>query len=571
MKIIIAEDEFMSREFLKNMLQKQGHHVLEAQDGQKAWELYQKNKVDLVISDWIMPNMNGLTLCRRIRSFLRESYTYIIILTAKDNKEDLFEVFNSGADDYVTKPFDIEELKSRIKTGERIINLEKNHQQLQHELIESRNKVKIVFDALQEEIVALNDQFQIVSANKAYKDKIGTSFKNIIGQLYFSDRNNEGLSDAEKAIKKKVEKVFGTGLPQFLTVKSARINGEVKYRYISFHPVKNQAEKVYQVVIVSKDVTDEKKKTDKIIILNKELMKKASQIQVKNRELEQTLRKLEETQSQMLQSEKMASIGQLAAGVAHEINNPTGFVSSNLKTLSDYVQDFTGLSKEYQKLVADLGQNSDKMESQPLVFEQVNRIKTLEKEIDLDFILKDTFELIEETREGAERIKKIVQDLKDFAHPGEDKPKFVDINKNLDSTVNVVWNELKYKADVVKDYGPLPQVKCYPHLLNQVFLNLLVNSAQAIEDHGDIKIKTRMNNGYIEIKISDTGCGIPKENLSKIYDPFFTTKEVGKGTGLGLNMAYNIIQKHKGKINVESEPGKGTTFTLRLSTTEEPA
>jgi PAS domain S-box-containing protein len=269
-------------------------------------------------------------------------------------------------------------------------------------------------------------------------------------------------------------------------------------------------------------------------------------------------------EAQLLQSEKMASIGQLAAGVAHEINNPTGFVSSNLKSLSDYIKDLTGLTEEYHKLIEEIKQSSDALGSLSGVSEQVRRVSELEEEVDLEFVLKDIIELIEESKGGIERIKKIVRDLKDFAHPGEDKPKFANINDNMDSTLNVVWNELKYKANVSKDYGDLPQVKCYPQMLNQVFMNLLVNAAQSIEKHGEIKIKTLANNGHVEIMISDTGSGIPKENLSKIFDPFFTTKKVGKGTGLGLNVVYNIIKKHHGEINVTSSVGKGTTFTIRI-------
>ncbi len=267
----------------------------------------------------------------------------------------------------------------------------------------------------------------------------------------------------------------------------------------------------------------------------------------------------------VIHSEKMASIGQLAAGVAHEINNPTGFVSSNLKTLFDYIQDIKDLSKEYRKFIADLKKNSDAKGGLPDVSGQVKRITALEEKIDIDFLLNDILELIEESREGTERIKKIVQDLKDFAHPGEDKPKYTDINKNLDTTLNVVWNELKYKAKVIKDYGDLPEVKCYPQQLNQVFANLLVNAAQAIEKEGEIRIKTHSNNGYVEVTISDTGIGIPEENISKVFEPFFTTKEVGKGTGLGLHVAYNIIKKHGGTIGVKSVTGKGTTFIIRIN------
>jgi two-component system NtrC family sensor kinase len=266
----------------------------------------------------------------------------------------------------------------------------------------------------------------------------------------------------------------------------------------------------------------------------------------------------------MLQSEKMASVGQLAAGVVHEINNPTGFAKSNPKTLSDYQSDINELIKQYRKLITVLKDIAAKENLPSSVMEQVEHIVAHETEVDIDFILDDTPNLIKESREGSERIKKIVLDLKGFAHPGEQKLKYADINKGLDSTLNVVWNELKYKATVTKEYGDLPQVQCYPQQLNQVFANLLVNAAQAMEKEGEIRIATRALNGVVEISISDTGMGIQKENLTKLFDPFFTTKEVGKGTGLGLNVAYNIIQKHKGTIDVESEVGKGTTFTIRI-------
>ena len=277
---------------------------------------------------------------------------------------------------------------------------------------------------------------------------------------------------------------------------------------------------------------------------------------------------LEEAQKnaglQLLQSEKMASVGQLAAGVAHEINNPTGFVSSNLKTLAGYQKDLSRLIVEYRDLVSTLVDHTAATGGSDMLLKQARVIAALENEIDIGFILKDIPDLIEESREGTERIKKIVIDLKDFAHPGMDKACEVDVNRGIESTLNVVWNELKYKATVSKELSDLPKIKGYPQQLNQVFMNILVNAGQAIPEKGEIRIRTLASDGHVEIRIQDTGTGISPQNVKKIFDPFFTTKEIGKGTGLGLHMVHSIISKHHGKIDVQSEVGKGTTFTIRL-------
>ena len=188
----------------------------------------------------------------------------------------------------------------------------------------------------------------------------------------------------------------------------------------------------------------------------------------------------------------------------------------------------------------------------------------MENEIDIDYILNDFPLVIKESEDGINRVKKIVSDLKNYAHPGSDKIQLTDINRNIESTLNMVWNELKYHVEVEKELNEIPAIECYPQLLNQVFMNLIVNAAQAIENKGKIKITSNRYNNHIEISISDTGVGIPEENLTKIFDPFFTTKDVGKGTGLGLHVCYNIVTKHNGTINVESKVGKGTKFTINL-------
>jgi PAS domain S-box-containing protein len=270
------------------------------------------------------------------------------------------------------------------------------------------------------------------------------------------------------------------------------------------------------------------------------------------------------SQLHLLQSEKMASIGQLAAGVAHEINNPTGYVSSNLKTLSEYSEDLLEILGVYRDLLSEVSEVVEGKRTLSELQRRVEDIRAREEKIDMGYILDDVPALIRESREGTERIKEIVLSLKNFAHPGEEKYTYADINKNIESTLNVVWNEIKYKATVTRDYAELPEVECYPQQLNQVFMNMLVNAAQAIKTKGDITIRTRSLEDAVEISISDTGIGIPEENLARIFDPFFTTKEVGKGTGLGLNVGYNIVKKHKGTIDVKSKVGEGTTFTIRL-------
>ncbi|WP_300673256.1 ATP-binding protein [Desulfoluna sp.] len=264
----------------------------------------------------------------------------------------------------------------------------------------------------------------------------------------------------------------------------------------------------------------------------------------------------------LMQQEKMASIGQLAAGVAHEINNPMGFITSNINSLEEYTREiiqFIGLQRTLIREAAAADLLSGENEARLLL-----EIETFDQNADIDFILKDIPPLLSESIDGAERIRKIVQDLKDFSHPGEEELSTADLNANLDKSINIVSSELKYKVILKKQYGTLPPVQCYARQLDQIFINLLVNAAQSITDKGTLTLTTDHDATHAIVAISDTGSGIPKEKLKKIFDPFYTTKPVGQGTGLGLNVVYNIIKRHRGSISVKSEVGKGTTFTLRL-------
>jgi two-component system NtrC family sensor kinase len=262
---------------------------------------------------------------------------------------------------------------------------------------------------------------------------------------------------------------------------------------------------------------------------------------------------LKATHSQLLQQEKMASIGQLAAGVAHEINNPMGFISSNLSTMHKYLERLQEFLQLQSAAVEQVAPESLREE-----------LAQARRRLKVDYLLGDAPNLLAESQDGAERVRAIVQNLKSFSRLDEAKASYADLNECLESTVTIAWNELKYKTTLKRDYGELPEVKCLPQQLNQVFLNILVNAAHAIDKQGEITISTRQEGEEVTIAIHDTGSGIPKEIVSRIFEPFFTTKEVGKGTGLGLSISYDIIKKHNGTIEVETSPETGTTFTIRL-------
>lgn len=271
--------------------------------------------------------------------------------------------------------------------------------------------------------------------------------------------------------------------------------------------------------------SDLKEKMESIRILNQELENK---VQERTRELQKTLDELRQAQAQVVHSEKMASLGQLVAGVAHEINNPLSFIYSNVKLLDELVQ---------------------KLKAHPNApMDTIGRIERLLKGID----------------DGSDRAKKIVDDLRLFSRLDEAQWKTVDLHEGIESTLNLIHNKLKKKVQIHKEFGALPPVGCYAGELNQVFLNLLVNAMDALSDEGDIWVRTRALDGRVEIDIEDNGAGIAPEVQSKIFEPFYTTKPVGQGTGLGLSISYSIIQKHGGAIRVNSAPGKGTRFTLAL-------
>ncbi len=261
-------------------------------------------------------------------------------------------------------------------------------------------------------------------------------------------------------------------------------------------------------------------------------------------ELEAANIEIRETQARLLHTSKMASLGQLVAGIAHELNNPIGFIYSNMSHLKDYADKLIELVR--------LGSKDAK------------EMKSRSKEVDFDYIVKDMPKLIKSCEDGARRVRDIVVGLRNFSRLDEAQFKEVDLHESLDNTLNLISGELKNRIKVIKNYDTLPLITCYPSQLNQVFMNILTNAAQAIEGEGEIEVSTHHLGDRVEVRIRDSGKGMSKTTTERIFDPFFTTKTVGSGTGLGLSISYGVIEKHGGEIHVESEVGKGTTFIITL-------
>jgi signal transduction histidine kinase len=281
-------------------------------------------------------------------------------------------------------------------------------------------------------------------------------------------------------------------------------------------------------------------------------------LELRNAELARRKAELERLQAQITQTEKMASLGQMAAGVAHELNNPAGFIYSNIDLLKDYVVRL----ERYLSAVYEVD----------LPPEAAARLNEIRKQIDYDNIVGDLSSILTDCHLGAERIRDVVQNLRLFSRLDEADFKRVDLNEGIESTVRLL--SLYYKdgrISLCRDYGELPQVNCYAALLNQVWMNLLMNAAQAIgKSNGEVRISTRSQGDHVAATFSDTGCGIVPDNVKRIFDPFFTTKPVGEGTGLGLSISHSIIERHGGKIEVKSVLGKGTTFTISIPVNPKP-
>ena len=428
-------------------------------------------------------------------------------------------------------------------TNERYMASNRQLQETHHRLEQSEKRLTDILDSLDSVVWSMTPKtLEMLYLNQAAAEVFGRPVADFFNDthlwfdiIYPQDR---------KWMDNCLDELISTGV-QKITYRILRPDGELRWLFHHMRIVRDDAGLPLRIDGITVDITLHKNAED--------LLKQ------RNKELQTALDKIQEVQGQLVQSEKLASVGQLAAGVAHEINNPIGYINSNLTSLKNYVEDMLALVAIYEKA-----------EPACTDAEQLCQIQGFKNKIDLEFLKTDVLDLLEESHEGASRVKKIVQDLKDFSHAGgDDDWQWANLHTCLDSTLNIVNNEIKYKARVIKELGDIPQVWCLPHQLNQVFMNLLVNAAHAIENEGTITVRTGEENNHIWIEVSDTGKGIAPEHVNKIFDPFFTTKPVGKGTGLGLSVSYNIIKKHNGEIRLDSRVGEGTTFRIVLPKKDE--
>jgi hemerythrin-like metal-binding protein/PAS domain S-box-containing protein len=307
---------------------------------------------------------------------------------------------------------------------------------------------------------------------------------------------------------------------------------------------------------VEKLLRGAKQRLETMVEERTEQLSNANQVLEQRYKEQQALtKKLQQTQAQLLQSEKMAGIGQLAAGVAHEINNPIGYVSSNLTTLKSYTDDLLSLAEGFTELVKDLALDDSHR----------GKIEQLEQSLDLEFLRQDMPQLIRESMQGVDRARQIVQDLKDFTRIDQQDTSPFDLETGLQTTLDLLHKDIGMEIDVIKEFAGLEPVVCVGAEMNQVFMYLLTNAIQAIEGQGRITLRTgREGADWIWVDVQDNGRGIPEQDQGRLFDPFFTTRPVGQGTGMGLALAYSIVQKHCGKIEVESRPGSGSRFRVWL-------
>ena len=411
-------------------------------------------------------------------------------------------------------------------------------------------------------VCVIDDDKNIEIVNDRFCKMTGFDMNHLVGQSFFSLTDHVQQADDASSIDNTISR--GDIWQGELMLHTC--SGVSRPTKSTITPFYNEDAEIYKYVVVSTDISEQKAVLREMEIINETLHAAKEELMVRNMEIEKAHKELEKSHAVMLQSEKLASVGQLAAGIAHEINTPIQFVGDNTRFLKDSFEDIFSLIGEYAKLVK-LAENHQTFS------EAVSAIKSASHEIEIDYLAEEVPSAIKQALNGVDRVSKIILSMKEFSHPGVDNIEYIDLNHAIESTINVSRNEWKYVAEMVTDFdSTLVSVPCYAGEFNQCILNIIVNAAHAISDNrsdhdplGRITVSTCNTGDTAKITIEDTGTGMPEEVKNKVFEPFYTTKSVGKGTGQGLAIAYSVIvQKHGGSLQVDTEVGKGTIFTIHL-------
>lgn len=541
--ILIVDDTPANVGLLVDYLEDHGFRVVVAQDGIEGIKRAQFARPDLILLDVMMPGTDGFETCRLLKADAQTADIPVIFMTALTDSIEKVTGFGVGAVDYVTKPFQIEEVLARVNTHLTLramqTQLETQNVQLQQEIavrLHAEAELRLTQYSVDHAIDAvfwLTSEGGISYANEA-ACRIARYPREVLLSMHLYEIEVDVTQDAWALYWEHIRERKSYMMETRIRAKGGIVIPlEATVNYMEFGGREH-------AFIFARDISERKRAEH---FLNESY-----------RELKESSRKLEEMHQQLLQAEKMASIGQLAAGVAHEINNPIAFVNSNLGTLQTYVSYLLQLLTAFER-------TDDMLSDFPDIAEAIAAVR---RQMDLKYVRADVTNLLDESLDGVRRVRRIVQDLKDFSRVGEVERQVVDLHAGLDSTLNIVASELRLKAEIGKEYGDIPKVDGVPAQLNQVFMNLLINAGHSIESDGIITIRTGHDENWVWVEFEDNGCGIPADNMTRIFEPFFTTKPVGMGTGLGLSLSYGIIAQHGGRIDVSSQIGHGSTFRVWL-------